>query len=159
MDDVSPPASAPKAAGSKGLPGQGTGTSEGSRYSDGERDAIYALARFFLEVADISRAEILFRGLLEIDSQFIPAQLGLAFVCAANARWQELENHAHQVLEREPRNPEALLFGIVAALHLGERTSAGSRLGEFGELIDSGAELDSEQLVVYRSQLARYQEA
>jgi hypothetical protein len=134
-----------------------TSISATSRYSDGERDAVHALGVFFLELADVARAEIIFRGLVEIDPGFAPGRLGLAYVKAVAGKWDEVEAQSRFVLDREPRNPGALLFGVISAMHLGERTSAGSRLGEFGELIDAGAELDSEQLLVYRSQLIRYQ--
>jgi len=130
-----------------------------SRYSDGERDVIYALARFFLEVGHTARAELIFHGLLEANPRFTASELGMCYVFALGARWEELENQARSVLEREPKNPEALLFGIMSALSLGERTTAGSRLGEFGELIDSRVELDADELLIYRSQLVRYEEA
>ncbi len=130
-----------------------------AKYSDGERDSIFALGRFFLEIADIARAEIIFRGLVEIDPRFTPGRLGLSYVYANGSRWEEVESQARFILDHEPKNPEALLFGVMSALNLGERTAGGSRLGEFGELIDSGAELDADQLLIYRSQLARYQDS
>lgn len=130
-----------------------------AKYSDGERNTIFALGRFFLEIADIARAEIVFRGLVEIDPKFTPGRLGLSYVFANSSRWEEVESQARYILDHEPKNPEALLFGVLSALNLGERTTGGSRLGEFGELIDSGLELDADQLLIYRSQLARYQDA
>jgi len=78
-----------------------------SRYSDGERDVIYALALFFLEVGHTARAELIFHGLLEANPRFTASELGMCYVFALGARWEELENQARSVLAREPKNPEA----------------------------------------------------
>ena len=126
-------------------------------YSDDEIANIYELGRVFIENGELRRAEILMQGITEIAPDFHPAWLALAYVHIAHQDYDSALYAGRQAIRIQANSPEAILYLIVCLLATGDVGSAGTYLGEIGELIEGGL-IDNPNLIrLYRAQLARYQ--
>jgi thioredoxin-like negative regulator of GroEL len=109
------------------------------------------------EHGEMKRAETIFQGLTEVAPQFAPAFIGMALV-QFQAGQQELASQSiKQALKIAPQSTEALLFLIACLLTSGDFSSAGTYLGEVGEMIEEGEVEDPSHIRFFKLQLARYQ--
>lgn len=126
-------------------------------YSDEEISAIYELGRLSLENGDLRRAEAIMSGLTEVAPDFACAWLGMAYLHIQNQDFEAALTATRQALRVDPNFVEATLFLVTCLLTTGDVNSAGTYLGELGEMIESGAIEDPLMIRFYRTQLARYQ--
>ncbi|NDC37154.1 MAG: hypothetical protein EBZ48_03775 [Proteobacteria bacterium] len=126
-------------------------------YSEDEVAAVYELGRFCLENGDLRRAETIFLGLSEVAPDFAPAWLGVAYVRVHAKEWDSAIAASRQALRIDPECAEALLFLVTCLLSASDFNSAGTYLGEFGDLVESGQVDSPVALRFYKAQLARYQ--
>ena len=126
-------------------------------YSDEEINHIYELGRFYLENGDLRRAEAILLGLTEVAPEFSAAWLGMSYIHMQSKNYDPAIYTARQALRVEPNAVEAILFLVTCLLTAGDFNSAGTYLGEVGEMIDSGAVDDPNVVRFYGAQLARYQ--
>lgn len=126
-------------------------------YSDDEVANIYELGRFLLENGDLRRAEAIFAGLVDLLPDFSPAWLGMAYLKAQGQDFEAAVQLLRSCLRISPQSKEAMLMLVACVLCTGDVSTAGTYLGEIGDLIESG-ELDDPSLIrFYKMQLARYQ--
>ena len=126
-------------------------------YSDEEVNCIYELARFFLENGDLRRAETIFQGLTEVAPDYAPGWLGMAYIQIYNKEWDAAIAATRSALRVEPRSAEGLLYLTACLLTQGDFHTAGSHLGEVGDLIENGSVENPAISRFYKAQLARYQ--
>ena len=126
-------------------------------YSEEEVAAMYELARFCLENGDLRKAETIFQGLTEVAPDFAPAWLGSAYVHVHAKNWDAAIAASRQALRVDQKCAEALLFLSACLLSAGDFNTAGTYLGEFGDLIEGGLVESPAALRFYKAQLARYQ--
>jgi Tfp pilus assembly protein PilF len=126
-------------------------------YSDEELGHLYELGRFFLENGDLRRAEVVLAGVTEVAPEFAPAWLGMAYLHIQNKNMDAAIFASRQALRSEPGFVEAILYLATCLLTTGDLNSAGTYLGEVGELIEGGVVEDANVIRFYRAQLARFQ--
>jgi predicted Zn-dependent protease len=126
-------------------------------YSAEEIKNLYELARQFLHIGQIRKAETLFSGITEIAPDFVYAWLGLSYVHICNKQLNEAIFSARQVLRIEPANIEALLYLSACLLTTGDHGAAGTYLGELKERIEQGSITKPEHIRFFKAQLVRYQ--
>ncbi len=126
-------------------------------YSDEEISHLYELGRLSLEGGDIRRAEAIFVGLTEVAPDFSSAWLGLACIHMQNRNWESALQCTRAALKVDQNSAAAMLYLVTCLLTTGDFSSAGTYLGELGEMIESGSLEDPQLLRFYRMQLARYQ--
>jgi len=126
-------------------------------YSDEEVAHLYELGRFFLENGDLRRGENVLVGLTEVAPDFAPAWLGVSYLHIQSGDFDAAIYAARQALRVEPNFAEAILFLASCLLTSGDVNTAGTYLGEVGEMIDSGAVEDPNVVRFYRAQLGRYE--
>lgn len=126
-------------------------------YTDEEIAALYELARLSLENGDLRRGEAIMHGLTEVAPDFSPAWLGMAYIHIQNQDFEAGLIATRQALKIDPGFQEAMLYLVACLLTTGDFSSAGTYLGELGEMIESGALESPNMLRFYRAQLARYQ--
>jgi Tfp pilus assembly protein PilF len=129
----------------------------GRGYSDEEVANIYELGRLYLESGNFKAAESIMRGLTEVAPSFTPSWLGLSYLFAMNKNHDSAIACARQALRSQSDSVEALLFLVAFLFSVGDVNSAGTFLGEAGELIESKVIDNHNILRFYRAQLARYQ--
>lgn len=126
-------------------------------YSDEEIVHIYELARLFLELGELSKADIVVTGLIEIAPEFSPARLAKGYVALHEGNFELAVDQGRQMLALAPLNPQAMLLLVSAFLGTGDFNQAGTLLGEVGETIEAGSLTEPTLVRYYRLQLARYQ--
>lgn len=126
-------------------------------YSDEEIANIYELGRLSLENGNLRRAEAILVGLVEVAPDFASAWLGMSYIHIQNRDFEAALQTTRQALKIDPNFHQATLYLIACLLTTGDYSSAGTYLGELGELIESGGLDDPGMLRFYRTQLARYQ--
>jgi len=126
-------------------------------YSDDELSHIYELGRFFLENGDLNRAQAIMQGLCDIAPDFAPAWLGMCYIAYQNKDIETAVQFARSALKAEAKFVEATLALVAGLISLGDYTSAGTNLGEIGELIDGGQLDDPKIIRFYKAQLMRFQ--
>ncbi|MBN8548285.1 MAG: tetratricopeptide repeat protein [Deltaproteobacteria bacterium] len=126
-------------------------------YSDEEIANIYELGRLSLENGNLRRAEAIMNGLIEVAPDFACAWLGMAYIHIQNRDFEAALQATRQALKIDPHFNEALLYLVACLLTTGDYSSAGTYLGELGELIESGGLDDPGMVRFYRTQMARYQ--
>lgn len=125
-------------------------------YSDEELSHIYELARTLLENGNVKRAESIVNGLIEVAPDFAPSWLAHGYIQILNKNYEAASDAARQALKANPESAEAMLLLVACVLTLGDFSSAGTYLGEIGELIESGRIEDPHLVRLYKGQLARY---
>ncbi|MFM1846723.1 MAG: Tetratricopeptide repeat [Pseudomonadota bacterium] len=126
-------------------------------YSDEELGHLYELGRFFLENGDIRRAEVIITGVTEVAPEFAPAWLAMAYIHIHNKNMDGAIFAARQALRVDPHFVEAILYLATCLLTTGDLNSAGTYLGEVGEMIEGGTVEDANVVRFYKAQLARFQ--
>lgn len=63
---------------------------------------------------------------------------------------------ARRVLKLQPDSAAAMMLVVTTALTLGDASTAGTYLGEVGEMIDQGGIVDPHLLRLFRMQMSRY---
>ncbi len=126
-------------------------------YSDEEIAHIYELARFSIEIGEFRRGELIASGLVEVAPEFAPAWLCVAFVHLHNRAYDQAIQAAQHALKVDSGSEAALLYLVSGYLGAEDYNSAGTHLGELGELFESGGLDDPHALRFYRALLARYQ--
>lgn len=126
-------------------------------YTDEEVSHVYELGRKHLENGFIRKAERVFKGLISVVPDYVPALLGLAYVYHYSENAEQAEIHAKKALQIDPMSVEAMLFNIVFLLSSGDFNTAGMYLGEIREKIESGIVNDPKKIRLYKSQIARFQ--
>lgn len=126
-------------------------------YSQEEILDIYALGRMWLETGQLRRAEVVMHGLNMVAPEFVPGWLGTAFVQGALGKIDAMREVARKVLRLEPESAEGMMFLVMAALTSHDVTTAGTFLGEIGDLIDQGKAKDPNLIRLFKMQMARYQ--
>lgn len=135
-----------------------TSSSSTSRgYSEEEIESIYELARLFLETGQARRAEIIVNGLVEVAPDFVPGLLLRAVLYALNGELDSALQVTSSALKQQAHSIEAILILAACALSLNDANSAGTYLGEAGELLEGSANARPEAKRFYKMQLARYQ--
>ena len=125
-------------------------------YSDDELSHIYELGRFHLENGELVRAEIIMNGLVAVAPEFIPAWLALTYIELMNDNIENALNYAKQSHKIDPNNIMAGLFLVTVLIGIDDVATAGTYLGEVGDLIESQRETDLSIIRFYRAQLARF---
>ncbi len=134
-----------------------TNESVRSSYSKDEVFDIYALGKMWLETGQVRKAETIMIGLNTVAPDFLPAWLGTALVHGTLGDMEASYRAAERAFKLAPESSEAMLFLIAAALTLNDSATAGTLLGEVGELIQGGKVSDPNVVRFYKMQLARYQ--
>jgi predicted Zn-dependent protease len=125
-------------------------------YSKEELADIYALAKMSLETGQLKRAETILRGLTTVAPEFVPGWLAMA-VCHSTLGNPELaQDAARRALKMQPDSAAAMMLLVTAALTLGDVGTAGTYLGEIGELVDQGRIADPNLLRLFKMQMARF---
>lgn len=130
---------------------------DSSFYSEQGTANIYELARFHLENGNSKGAEPILRGLTTVVPEYGPAWLALSYIYLLDNNAEQALFCADQSLKCNPELKQALLFQVTCHLHLRDLSSAGTILGEFGELIESGQVSNPQMNRFFRIQLARFQ--
>jgi hypothetical protein len=125
-------------------------------YSDDEIGHLYALARFFLEIGSLQKSESLLKGITEIAPDHIPSKLGLAYLSLIRSQLEEVVRLTRQVLDQSPTSALAMLYLVIASLSRSDLQTAGTYLGEIGDLIAEGMVDDGQLERIYRAQMVRY---
>ncbi|MCB0317881.1 MAG: hypothetical protein KDD56_03930 [Bdellovibrionales bacterium] len=125
-------------------------------YSEKELDSVYSLAKFSLQSGNIRRAEIIFKGITEVAPEYYPAWLGLAYVHIETADFDPAVFCVRQALRVSPSSVESLLYLISILLTTKDYGTAGSYLGEVGDLIKAKP-VSPNLEKFYEIQLIRYQ--
>lgn len=126
-------------------------------YSADEVAHIYELGRFFLETGATRRAETIFQGLTEAAPDFALGWLGMAVVHIYLDDYQEAVLSAQRALKVDSQLSPAMLVLSACHLTLGDYNSAGTLLGEVGELIENGQVRNPDLVRFFRIQFVRYQ--
>lgn len=127
------------------------------KYSKEEVADIYALGRMWLETGQFRRAEVIMHGLNTVAPDFAPAWLGTALVMATLGNLDVAHDASRRALKLQPQSAEAMMFVVLTALSVKDANTAGTYLGEVGDMIDQGKATDPNLIRLYKMQLARYQ--
>lgn len=131
--------------------------SQASFYSDRGTSNIYALARFFIENGNLKGAEQILKGLTEVAPNYGPGWLALAYVNTMENNLEHALDCADQAIKCNPELKQAILFQATCYLSLRDLSSAGTLLGEYGDLIDNGQISEPNHIRFFRTQIARFQ--
>jgi tetratricopeptide (TPR) repeat protein len=107
-------------------------------YSQDEILSLYALGKLFVESGDLRNAETIFRGLTAVEPSFVSAWIALAYVALHRQNFEEAIYASRHALRMDQDRTEALIFLVSAFLELGDRTAAGTHLGELRDHVEAG---------------------
>ncbi|MEY4701401.1 MAG: hypothetical protein RL326_1588 [Pseudomonadota bacterium] len=128
-----------------------------SSYSADEIVDIYALGKMWLETGQVRKAEVIMQGLNCVAPDFLPGWLGMSVVQSTLGNIEAALAAAQRALKIDPQSTQAMLCVVVASLNVNDMSTAGTLLGEVGELIDAQRVTDPNVTRLYKMQLARYQ--
>ncbi len=128
-----------------------------SSYSADEVLDIYALGKMWLETGQIRKAEVIMQGLNSVAPDFVPAWLGMSVVQSTLGHIEAALAAAQRALKLDAQSAPAMMCVVVASLNLHDMSTAGTLLGEVGDLIDAQKISDPNVVRLYKMQLARYQ--
>jgi tetratricopeptide (TPR) repeat protein len=128
-----------------------------SSYSADEIVDIYALGKMWLETGQARKAEVIMQGLNSVAPDFLPAWLGMSVVQSTLGNIEAALAAAQRALKIDPQSAQAMLCVVVASLNMNDMSTAGTLLGEVGDLIDAQTVTDPNVSRLYKMQLARYQ--
>ncbi len=126
-------------------------------YSDNEVADIFKLGKLWLETGHTKRAEAIMAGLNEVAPEFAPAWLATALLRAVGGNYEGALQAANLALKANSESAEAMLYIVALTLTLGDAATAGTYLGEVGEMIEQGKVGSQHVTRFYKMQLARYQ--
>ena len=147
----------PRKASSMETPLRKQGEGLRRNYSESEVVDIYRLGKLWLETGQLKRAETVMSGLNEVAPEFSPAWLATSFLRSLNGNYDGALQAANQALKAEPSSAEAMLYIVTITLTLGDAATAGTYLGEVGEMVEQGRIATQHVARLYKMQLARYQ--
>ncbi len=114
-----------------------------------------------MENAQRPQAEAIFQGLLEVVPEYVPALVATAYLQLCRQDVEGASTVLQQALRLDPTSPATMLMLVACLLTLNDRNTAGSLLGEAGELLESGAAATEPNVAdiqrFYRLQLARFE--
>lgn len=125
-------------------------------YSEDLIDNLYALGRFFLENGETTRGLVILKAISKIAPDFVPAWLALAYAYTVNDESEQALRCAKEAYRLEPASAVAILFLVTCLLNVGDIATAGSYLGEAGELIEREGLEKRDILRYYKGELYRY---
>lgn len=125
-------------------------------YSDEELGHIYELGKLHFENGNLTRGAIIMRGILSVAPEFVPALLSMVYVNLQRGNKEEALKAAREAYRINQDSVIVQLFLIAALLSAGDIASAGTHLGEVGELIEQGNVEDVNVVRFYRAQVVRY---
>lgn len=131
--------------------------SQRSSYSADEIVDIYALGKMWLETGQVKKAEVIMQGLNCVAPEFLAGWLGMSVVQSTLGNIEGALAAAQRALKVDPQSAQAMLCVVVASLNMNDMSTAGTFLGEVGELIDAQSVTDPNVARLYKMQLARYQ--
>ena len=126
-------------------------------YSENELAHMYELARFLLETGGIEDGTVILKGINAVAPNYVPALLALCHVHVISKNHTKALQLASRAVELEPESVDARLFLISAHLLVRDLQTAGTMLGEVGEAIESGINISSAALRLYRAHRARFE--
>jgi Flp pilus assembly protein TadD len=125
-------------------------------YSNEEQLDIYALAKMSIETGQLKRAELILRGLTTVAPEFLPGWLGLSVVKSSLGEFEPALEAAKQAVRVQNDSPAGLILVVVNALTLGDRSTAGTYLGELKDMIDQGIIVEPNIIRLFKMQMVRY---
>ena len=128
-------------------------------YADDEFDRMYAVGRYLIQIGQLKSAEQIFRGLTAVRPDKALSWLGRCYLHSFNEESEALFDAASQGFKLHPNDVGIRIFLIVALFAQGDVAAAGTELGELGELIEGTPPENADVIRLYKSQLARYQNA
>jgi len=126
-------------------------------YAEEEIHSIYDLVILSIEAGEIQRAMILAQGLCVIAPKFAPAFLVLSYVHCLNSEFQDAYEASTKAYRLASEDPSVALFFATTALMVGDAQSAGTVLGEVGEMIEGNVLTSPNITRLFKLQLARFQ--
>jgi predicted Zn-dependent protease len=132
-------------------------TSPRSSYSSDEIVDIYALGKMWLETGQVKKAEVIMHGLNCVAPEFLAGWVGMSVVQSTLGNIEGALAAAQRALKIDPQSAQAMLCVVVASLNMNDMSTAGTLLGEVGDLIDAQSVTDPNVTRLYKMQLARYQ--
>lgn len=128
-----------------------------SSYSADELVDIYALGKMWLETGQVRKAEVIMQGLTAVAPDFLPGWLGMSVVQSTLGNIEAALAAAQRALKLDSQSAPAMMCVVVASLTMNDMSTAGTLLGEVGELIEAQRVTDPNVTRLYKMQLARYQ--
>jgi len=128
-----------------------------SSYSADELVDIYALGKMWLETGQVRKAEVIMQGLTSVAPDFLPGWLGMSVVQSTLGNIEAALAAAQRALKLDAQSAPAMMCVVVASLTMNDMSTAGTLLGEVGELIEAQRVTDPNVTRLYKMQLARYQ--
>lgn len=125
-------------------------------YSKEEQVDIYALAKMLLETGQLKKAEVILRGLTTVAREFLPGWLGLTVAYASQGNIEASHEAAQCALSVQSDSPAAMILLVATSLTVGDRSTAGTYLGELKELIEQGIVSDPSIVRLFKMQMVRY---
>ncbi len=126
-------------------------------YSNEEQLDIYALARMSIETGQLKRADLILRGLTTVAPEFMPGWLALSVVKSSLGEFEVALEAAKRAVKLQYSSPAALILLVVNALTTGDRSMAGTYLGELKDMIDQGTIVEPNIIRLFKMQMVRYQ--
>lgn len=127
-----------------------------TNYSKEELLDIFALVKMWLETGQLKRAEVVVRGLTSVAPEFVPGWLASSVVESSLGNIEAALQAARRALKLQPDSAAAMMLIITTALTLGDLTTAGTYLGEVGDMVSEGRVSDPNALRLFKMQMARY---
>jgi len=128
-----------------------------SSYSADELVDISALGKMWLETGQVRKAEVIMQGLTSVAPDFLPGWLGMSVVQSTLGNIEAALAAAQRALKLDAQSAPAMMCVVVASLTMNDMSTAGTLLGEVGELIEAQRVTDPNVTRLYKMQLARYQ--
>lgn len=126
-------------------------------YAEDEIHALYDLVLMCLEAGEIKRASTIAQGLVIIAPKFVPGYLALSYIHCIAGEFQDAYEVSTKAYRLAGDDSQVALFYATTALTVGDAQSAGTVLGEVGEMIESNALISPNITRLYKLQLARFQ--
>ena len=127
-----------------------------ANYSKEELSDIYALAKMWLETGQIKRAEVAVKGLTTVAPEFMPGWLARCVVESSLGNVESALQAARRALKLQPESATAMMLIVTASLTIGDISTAGTYLGEVGELVEQGKIAEPNLIRLFKMQMARY---
>lgn len=125
-------------------------------YSKDELSDIYALSKMWLESGQLKKAGALARGLTSVAPDFVPGWLVMSVVESSMGNVEAALNAARKALKLQPDCAQAMMLIVTTSLTLGDISTAGTYLGEVGDLVEQEKIADPNLLRLFKMQMARY---
>lgn len=131
-------------------------TATRGNYSRDELADMYALTKMWLETGQLKKAESVARGLTTVAPEYVPGWLAMSVVESSLGNVEQGLEAARKALKIQPNSAEAMILVVTTALTIGDMSTAGTYLGEIGEMVEQGKVTDPNLLRLFKMQMARY---